>query len=175
MPILTTHEHAETLFIVLIALSVLALTGCQRDEQVWIDPTTTDEAAPNQAPENHRIVLFAPVSLGAVAEVDPDAATRFPHDLIKWLGLNADMITSRVGATLPEANDSVWNQGGVAAAAGANIIALLTVDKVEQIDGGAGQDDTMEATVTLRAVNVAGESCSPKHILAKRKFGRHQN
>lgn len=149
--------------LVLVAL-ILAAAGCTREKQRYdgatapVDAKPVDPTSPD-ALRAKRIVLFAPVAIGPLAEVYPAARLDYAFALADRVDLVMHGYDGRVGEVLPDADAARWNEGRVPATAGANVVVLAQVVGLSMQKGAIGvgnRPDFHEAVVELRALDVNG-------------------
>ena len=150
---------------ILVSTLVLALslTACTRDSNAW---KAEDAAAAKpeavtveQAGGDARVVLFAPLALGGLASIYPDARVELPHKMANYIDLLAKDADGRVGESLPESGSKEWDDGRVAATRGAHLVVLTRVVDLRREAGAAdvhGATERQIAVIDLRAVDVDG-------------------
>ncbi len=143
-----------------LLLVVMACVSCQR-ERVWIEPTKSTVADPNNIDESMgRLVLLAPAAMTLIADVYEGAPSGYAHQVMRWLKFGIGSMQFLYGPSLPHAADPVWNKGAYAGARGAHLMILLSLDKLEEVpglNGPGGQATNVKATVTMRVLNALGE------------------
>ena len=154
----------------LLVLIVLTCVSCER-ERVWIEPSKSTEANPNQIDESMgRLVLLAPASMALVEDVYEGAPSGYAHQVMRWLKFGVGSMQFLYGPSLPHAGDAIWNQGAYAGARGAHLVILVSLDKLEEVsglNGPGGQATNIKATVTLRVLNALGEEVWVKTHVAE--------
>jgi hypothetical protein len=119
---------------------VLCACGCSgRSGNVWQGDAP---AKPMMGETRARgtIVLFAPVAIGPLAPIWPEAGATFTADLaerIDVLGRKADA-DGRFAEALPASDAPAWSQGVVAAARGAHYVVLTRILDVQEVIDPAG-------------------------------------
>lgn len=143
-----------------IVATALILGGCT-EARLWEEEGPIAEA---DGQGDDYIVLFAPVDSGPVAEVNPDASIDFARDLSTRLSVPG--FETRYSETLPVSSSPVWDEGPVGAAAGANVIVLTVVERVEVGPPRGAGPGQVEAEVRMRALNLQGEELLAKTATA---------
>jgi hypothetical protein len=149
----------------LIAVVAL-LAACSRESNRW--QPAPEGAAPAPAAGDQRIVLFAPVAVGPLAAVHPDARIDFAYDMAQRMDLLLRDHDGRVGENLPDSDHPAWRTR-VAATAGAHLVVLTEISEVERIagsPGATGRPGTVRAVVRMRALDVDG-----REVWAKKTSG----
>jgi len=158
--------------VIAICLTVLA---CSRERNQWQEPADQPgPAAATPAPtvneKGERIVLFAPLDPGPLTAIFPEARLDFPYRAAERVDLLLRGHDGRVGETLPDSFAPRWDQGRVAATAGAHVVVLSRVLDLKRHKGSSGTPpipDSVEALVELRVLDVNGRA-----IYHKRMQGR---
>jgi hypothetical protein len=150
--------------ILALALAVALISACG-ESRTW-----PADGNPEGAPNNVRTVLIAPVEVGPIANVYPEAELQFARDMASRMDLLYENSESWVGETLPVSSDPRWAEGPVGAAAGARVVVLTEVLDVVLEKGGAGMPEQMAATVRMRGMDANG-----KEIYRNELVGRADN
>ncbi len=163
------HRFAMTL----VLSASVAFAGCRLERNRWqeSEPTpapATGAAAPAPVrapgidPEAglKRVVLFAPVDIGPIAELYPAARLDFPHEMANRLDLLVRDADGRVGELLPSSEDQRWDHGRVPATYGSHLVVLTRVLSLKQVHGSGGtggQGDRVVAYAEIRAFDADGK------------------
>jgi len=155
--------------VIAICLTVLA---CSRERNQWHEPAAQPgPAAATPAPtvneKGERIVLFAPLDPGPLTAIFPDARLDFPYRAAERVDLLLRGHDGRVGETLPDSFTPRWDQGRVAATAGAHVVVLSRVLDLKRHKGSSGTPpipDSVEALVELRVLDVNGRAMYHKRM-----------
>lgn len=149
-------------FTVIVTVAILAaVVGCT-------GPRTWPEDGPsNAAPANVRRVLIAPVDVGPVANVYPEAELAYARDMAARLDRLYENVQSWVGQTLPLSSDPRWSQGPVGAAAGARLVVLTEVLDVVVEEASAGMSERVAATVRMRGIDPNGDEIWRNELIAR--------
>lgn len=151
----------------------LAMAACTRQRNQWSEPAApASDGAPAATvnAKDERIVLFAPLDPGPLVAIYPNAGLELPHQMANRVDLLLRGHDGRVGETLPESFAARWDQGRVAATAGAHVVVLTRVVDLKRTKGSPGTPpipDRIDAVVELRALDVDGRA-----IYHKRALGR---
>lgn len=160
---------------------LLVLAACTRERNRWQPPAepaagTPVAAEPAPVPlvekNGDRIVLFAPLAIGPLAEGFPDAKLEFPYEMAKRVDLLMRGFDGRVGETLPVSFAARWDEGRVPATGGCAVVVLSRVNSITMIKGSSGTPpvpDRYDAEVEMRVLNVDG-----KAIYHKRAIGSYE-
>ncbi|MBA3847713.1 MAG: PEGA domain-containing protein [Planctomycetes bacterium] len=156
-----------------IAMAALVMTSaaCTRASNRWQEPAPTPAGvAPAPAPDagDDRVVLFAPVALGALADQHPGARLDFAHDMASRMDLLLRDHDGRVAESLPDSDDAAW-QSRVPTTAGAHVVVLTRISEIQHLTGHTGASGSparIRAVVAMRALDVDG-----KEIWAKKASG----
>lgn len=149
-----------------IALAIIVLAGCQpRDVNVWHPARPGETVAREQRgdePLARRLaVAFAPVGLGPLQPIWPEASVSFAFDLadrIDVLGRKADADGFAAGS-LPGSDDATWTRWPVAEANGADYVVLTSVIELKAVAGPMttqGSRISASAIVEMRALDPHG-------------------
>lgn len=160
------------------ALAILCLAACTpRDRNTWHPappggqpPSRTQR--PDEPTPRSNAVVFAPVAVGRLAEIWPDAAETFIYDLadrIDVLGAKADA-DGLAGPTLPASDDAAWRSWPVEGTSGADLLVLTVVQSIERREETANSQGVRKvictAMVEMRALDGYGNV-----VFAKRGRG----
>ncbi|HYE05371.1 MAG TPA: PEGA domain-containing protein [Planctomycetota bacterium] len=150
-----------------IAMTALVMTSaCTRASNRWEEPAAgAAAAAPAPDAGEDRIVLFAPVAIGALAAHHPDARLDFAHDMAGRMDLLLRDHDGRVAEALPDSDHAAW-QARVPTTAGAHVVVLTRISALEHLPAGAGSAARVRAVVAMRALDVDGNE-----IWAKKASG----
>jgi len=165
-----------------LALGAFALTtgGCLREhDNQWTAPADTSAAATAPATANpppppgigdKRIVLFAPVALGPLAAIYPDARIDYANSCANRVHFLAHDSDGKIGETLPDADAAEWTKGPLPAAAGAYLVVLV---RVLDVQTGVGPLSPSEPNGEARAViEMKGLDANGQVVFLKRGLGR---
>jgi hypothetical protein len=148
----------------------LSFTACTREANQWQEDeaaATPEAVTVEQAGGDERVVLFAPLALGPLAPVYPDARLELPHKMANYIDLLARDADGRVGESLPESGSTAWDAGRVAATRGAHLVVLTRVVELRREAGQAdvhGTNERQIAVVDLRMVDVDGRVVLSRQI-----------
>lgn len=161
-----------------LAIAILVVAACTpRDRNTWHPAPPGGESParvqrPDEAAPRRTAVVFAPVAVGALAEVWPEAAERFAYDLadrIDVLGAKADA-DGLAAPVLPASDDAAWRAWPVEGTSGADLVVLTVVQSIERTDAAAaaqgGRTITCTTLVEMRALDTYGNV-----VFAKRGRG----
>ncbi|MFW5751622.1 MAG: PEGA domain-containing protein [Planctomycetota bacterium] len=128
-------------------VAAASFTGCGKARE-W-------QGAPADTPARD-VVLFAPLDVGPLAEVYPEARIEYARDLAKSLGYRMERIEAYVGTALPASSDPRWDQGMIGEARGAGLVVLTEVVGIEEQEavGGGGK---LIATLSMRGIDATGK------------------
>ncbi|HEX3132395.1 MAG TPA: PEGA domain-containing protein, partial [Planctomycetota bacterium] len=153
-------NHLMLLGTLLLALS---FTACTRESNKWKEEDAAaakpEAVTVDKAGGDLRIVLFAPLALGALAPIYPEGRTELPHKMANYIDLLAKDADGRVGESLPESGSAEWDHGRVAATRGAHLVVLTKVIELRHETGSVDVNGVTErqiAVIDLRAVDVDG-------------------
>lgn len=140
-----------------------SFTACTREANQWKEEEAVaakpEAVTVEQAGGDERVVLFAPLALGALGPIYPDGRTELPHKMANYIDLLAKDADGRVGESLPESGSTEWDAGRVAATRGAHLVVLTRVVELRREAGQAdvqGPTERQIAVVDLRVVDVDG-------------------
>jgi hypothetical protein len=164
--------------IAILAIAILAVAACTpRDRNTWHPAPPGGESParvqrPDEAAPRRTAVVFAPVAIGVLAEVWPDAAERFAYDLadrIDVLGAKADA-DGLAAPVLPASDDAAWRAWPVEGTSGADLVVLTVVQSIERKEAviavQGGRAITCTTIVEMRALDAYGNV-----VFAKRGRG----
>jgi len=123
-----------------VACVVLSLVACTpRDRNTWHPAPPGGQSAsrvarPNEPAPRHTAVVFAPVAIGPLAEIWPDAQQTFAYDLadrIDVLGSKADA-DGLAAPTLPVSDAAEWRSWPVEGTGGADLMVLTVVKSIDR-------------------------------------------
>jgi PEGA domain len=160
----------KNLIVLMLALSVIFSSGCTRDDNKWTAADATakpQDVAVEKSGQRQRIVLFAPLNLGALATIYPQATQDYAHRMAQYIDLLVSDADGRVGESLPAAGDSAWDNGRVPAAGGAHVVVLAQVSELRRFESVAdskGRNFYQVAMVDLRVVDIDGRVVLNKQI-----------
>lgn len=132
----------------------IGLTSCGQTRQ-WEELTPEERMTISL---EKRVVLFAPVTLGPLAGIDPEARNRFANDLAAKLSSAVTDAKAWASATLPESGSSAWTEGPVGAAAGAEVVVLTEVLDLERKANAGVGDGRVSVTVRTQALGINGRA-----------------
>lgn len=162
---------AKPLLLLGASLLGLSFTACTRESNTWKEDEAVaakPEAVTVEQPGGEtRVVLFAPLALGALAPVYPEARTELPHKMANYIDLLAKDADGRVGESLPESGASAWDAGRVPATRGAHLVVLTRVTDLRREAGQAdvqGPTERQIAVIDLRVVDVDGRVVLTRQI-----------
>ena len=151
---------------------VLLLASCVPEERTASDAAPTpappaaqasEAAAPAPAPEapaaKGRIILFAPVGLGPLAEIYPDANLDFARKAALFTSVLLSDVTGQVSAHLPDGASPEWSKGLVPAALGAHLVVLIRIVDLHRAPGipdTHGSNERQIAIVEMRGLDRTG-------------------
>jgi hypothetical protein len=151
-----------------LAAVVLCLVACTpRDANTWhpAPPGGTPaprEQRPGEASPRSLAVVFAPVAIGQLAAIYPDARIGFAYDLadrIDVLGSKADA-DGLAAPDTPDSDDAAWSRWPNDAMRGADLVVLTTMVSLERHESVAitrdGKPITVTAIVEMRALDSYG-------------------
>lgn len=147
-------------------LAVLILASCQsREANLWRpagpDTPIVREIRSDETLARQVAVAFAPVALGALQPIWPEAREEFAFDLaarVDVLGRKADADGFAAGS-LPGSDDAAWTRWPVAEAAGADYVVLTSVIELKTADGAVsaqGRRIIASAIVEMRVLDNQG-------------------
>ncbi|MBA2480576.1 MAG: PEGA domain-containing protein [Planctomycetes bacterium] len=140
---------------------VILSAGCMRRDADRYGRKAPDPAveAAAAAEAGRRIVVFAPLATGPLAQDYAEARLQFAYDLasrVDWLSKDLD---GQAGEALPDSDADDWTKGQVPATAGAYLTVLTRVVEIKPIGGVSGIHDrrpTISATVEMKALDGDG-------------------
>ncbi len=144
------RTHLSALPALLVGVVVLT-AGCSQPRS-WEEKPQADPP-----PDGMITVLFAPVDIGPVAPINPDAQLGFARDMAVRIDSMVRKAQAWVGQSLPSSGEAVWEAGPVGAASGADLVVLTQVLNVNLEAGTAGRPGFMVALVRMRGFNSAGQ------------------
>jgi hypothetical protein len=155
-----------------VILSVLLVAGCTREANQWQEQPTTPKpeaqaVTVEQPGTTKRIVLFAPLALGPLADIYPDARIEMPYKMALYIDTLAKDADGRVGESLPESGAPEWDAGRVSATRGAHLVVLTRVIELRREVGETdvhGPTQRQIAVIDLRMVDVDGRIVLNKQI-----------
>lgn len=160
------------------ACVILCLVACTpRDRNTWHPAPPGGEsssraARPDEPAPRRTAVVFAPVAIGPLADVWPEAGDGFTYDLadrIDVLGAKADA-DGLAAPGLPASDAADWRAWPVAGTTGADLLVLTVVQSIERLESppnAQGQRQvTCTALVEMRALDAFGNV-----VFAKRGRG----
>jgi hypothetical protein len=160
--------HHPTLLIALLSLS---FTGCMRESNRWQEADAAaakpEAVTVEQAGGDVRVVLFAPIALGKLADIYPDGRIELPHKMANYIDLLAKNADGRVGESLPDSGSSEWDNGRVAATRGAHLVVVTKVVDLRREPGDPdvhGATERQIAIVELRMVDIDGRIVLSRQI-----------
>lgn len=149
----------------------LSFTACTRESNKWKEEEAAaakpEAVTVEQAGGDERVVLFAPLALGALAPIYPEGRTELPHKMANYIDLLAKDADGRVGESLPESGAKEWDSGRVAAMRGAHLVVLTRVVDLRREAGQAdvqGPTERQIAVVDLRVVDIDGRMVLSRQI-----------
>jgi hypothetical protein len=153
---------------IIAACAVLCLVACTpRDRNTWHPAPPGGEspsrvARANEPTPRHTAVVFAPVAIGDLAAIWPDASETFSYDLadrIDVLGSKADA-DGLAGPDLPVADSAEWRAWPVAGTGGADLVVLTVVQSIERREAPPNAQGQRLVTCTvlieMRALDAFG-------------------
>jgi PEGA domain len=155
---------------VVVALSIIIFSGCTRDQNRWSETDASAkplDVAVEKSGQRQRIILFAPLNVGALASVYPQAAHDYAYRMAEYIDLLVSDADGRVGESLPVSGDSAWDKGRVPAAGGAHLVVLAQVSELRRFETAAdskGRNYYQVAMVDVRAVDIDGRVVLNKQI-----------
>lgn len=149
-----------------LAAAALAIAACTpRDANTWhaAEPggSIRHEVHTGELVQRRLAVAFAPVAIGPLRTVWPEARDTFAYDLadrIDVLGKKADADGYAAG-DLPGSDDQAWTRWPVTAARGADYVALTTITELKVVEGsmtGSGSPVTATALAEMRVLDTHG-------------------
>ncbi len=168
-------------FLILLAVVLVAAASCQRrGANKWDAPAegtaataATSDAAPAVA-DTRKIILFAPVATGPLTPMYKDAKLDFAYELANRVDLLGGDADGRAGEHLPLSDADDWTKGRVPETAGANLVVLTRILKLETLDSGGGpngRESRIQATVDMRGLDVNGFQVFAKKAVASASTG----
>jgi PEGA domain len=150
--------------LVLFALAALlaATSACNRGQKTEWEQRKPEDLAQDI---DKRTVLFAPVAIGRVAEVHPEARDEFATNMARHVNTLVTDAHAWASVAIPPSDAAVWEQGPVGSAAGAHLVILTEVQDIVEQPGGPIAPGTVTASVRLRAINAAGQEVWRKNNL----------
>ncbi len=145
-----------------LLFSALVMSACTRNANRWDDQDTAAKpqaVTVTKAGGDTRIVLFAPLALGALAPIYSEGRLDFPNKMATYIDLLAKDADGRVSESLPESGSTAWDAGRVAAAGGAHLVVLTRVVELRREEGTAdvnGASERQLAVIDLRVVDIDG-------------------
>jgi hypothetical protein len=156
-------------------LAIVCLAGCGRAGNRWdeADASATGATPAGAAPaaatdgasidDRHaaRIMLFAPVEVGPLAAIYPEARLDFAHRMAEKVDVLMREYDARVGESLPDSGAARWDEGRLPATGGVHVVVLARILDLRLHKGQPGvvaRPDQVEAFVEVRAVNVEGKT-----------------
>lgn len=144
----------------ILAAALLAAGCTPRDAIVWRpvpEGLHPRHALHNgEATERQLSVLFAPVELGPLAQLWPEARSSFAFDLadrVAVLGKSADA-DGYASDLLPGSADAAWTNWPVAEAKGADYVALTTILEIHTHDDPANSNGVHTTATALAEMKV---------------------
>ena len=156
-------KTTTALTLTIAGILALGLSGCG-ESRTWPANGNPDAVADDGAT---RVVLFAPVAVGPLAEEYPEAELIFSRDMAKRLDLMYDNCQSWVGETLPTSDSPRWGEGAVGAAAGAHVVVLTEIISIEEKKAGPGITPMLEAMVKMRGIDAEGKEIYVNQLTAR--------
>ena len=151
-----------------LVFCMLAVCACTpRDRNTWHPAPPGGESAARTARADepaprHNAVVFAPVAIGALSAIWPNASATYTYDLadrIDVLGAKADA-DGLAGTALPASDDAAWRSWPVEGTRGANLVVLTVVQSLERREESATSQGNRKvictAIVEMRALDPYG-------------------
>jgi hypothetical protein len=155
--------------LLLTAAVLTAATGCTlREGNRWSEPAApaaAKSATTAATVAGPKVILFAPLALGPLAEIHPDAKILWASDLALRVDiLGGQGLDGRFNEFIPASDDSQWGTKKVGGTRGAHLVVLTQV--LEFGSKTVGSEPQVTATVEMRAVSAEGNV-----VFRKRGFG----
>ena len=132
--------------VLLPALLIGVLASCGDTAREW---------SPDADLAGRRVVLFAPVDLGPLAEIYPDADLVYARNMAQRIDATVQDSRAFVGSALPDSGDPRWEaEGMLGEARGAHVVVLTRITNIERRNR-PGTDDMV--VVTARMVALRGD------------------
>jgi hypothetical protein len=146
---------------IVLALLVAGLASCVPMERADSGggQTADTTATPSAPPVHGRIILFAPIGLGSLADIYPDASLDFARKAALYIDVLASDATGQVSGHLPDGASPQWRQGLVPAALGAHLVVLTRILDLHRADGipdSHGLNQRQVAIVEMRGLDRNG-------------------
>ena len=165
--------------ILLFSLLVLALSACAPDDRPEAAANRPGEEAGAKPPASQedkdknkagdRIILFAPVALGKLNEIYPDAALDYARKAALYTSVLASNATGQADSHLPDGASPEWKQGLVTSAHGAHLVVLTSILDLHRTPGVQdfrGNNDKVVALVEMRGLDRKGVT-----VFSKKAYG----
>ncbi|MFM2089718.1 MAG: hypothetical protein RLZZ127_207 [Planctomycetota bacterium] len=154
---------------VLTAALAVAASGCGlREGNRWAEapqPAAGAAATTAATAAQAKIILFAPVALGPLATVHPEARILWANDLALRVDvLGGSGLDGRFNEYIPTSDDPAWGRQKVAGTRGAHQVVLTEILELGSKAVGPGTHVT--AVVEMRAVSADGNV-----VFRKRGYG----
>lgn len=103
-----------------------------------------------------RVVLFAPVALGPLAEIYPEADLTYARNMAQRIDATVQGARAFVGSALPSSGDPRWDEEGMLGEArGAHVVVLTRITDIER-RSRPGSDDMAVVTSRMVALRADG-------------------